>query len=275
MADIARPVGEEELQAWVDGRLTPERSEAVEAYLAAHPEQGVRLSQYAEQRRALRAVFTEQEPLIPARMRVARLTASTRRRQHGRLAQIAAATLLFVVGGFAGWILGELGGPSGRSVNSAARAIIADAVAAHRIFEVDVRHPVEVMAAQQPHLGEWLSNRLGRPLIVPDLTALGLQLMGGRLLPSEGGPAAQLMYANGRGERLTLYLRVGVTGETTLYRKDRDIGAFYWADEGFACAIVARPANREALLPVAESVYAQLLPNAPKGEFAQEVGTGR
>src|ERR1700686_1865356 len=26
MANIARPVGEEELQAWLDGRLTPERS---------------------------------------------------------------------------------------------------------------------------------------------------------------------------------------------------------------------------------------------------------
>jgi anti-sigma factor RsiW len=120
---------------------------------------------------------------------------------------------------------------------SAARTIIADAVAAHRIFEVDVRHPVEVPSAQQAHLGEWLSTRLGRPLIIPDLTALGLQLMGGRVLPSEGGPAAQLMYENDRRERLTLYLRVGITGETTLYREDGDIGAFYWADEGFACAI--------------------------------------
>ena len=78
------------------------------------------------------------------------------------------------------------------------------------------------------------------------------------------------MYDNGEGKRLTLYLRVGVTGETTLYREDQDIGTFYWADEGFGCAIVARPADRAALLRVAESVYGLLLPNAPKGEFSHE-----
>jgi anti-sigma factor RsiW len=80
MANIARPVGEEELQAWVDGRLTPERSEAVEAYLAAHPEERARLSQYAEQRRALRAAFTEQETPPPARLGVARRAAVARDR---------------------------------------------------------------------------------------------------------------------------------------------------------------------------------------------------
>jgi len=190
------------------------------------------------------------------------------------LAQIAAAILLFLLGGVAGWTVAEIGGLPVWGVTAAARTIIADAIAAHRTFAVELRHPVEVPSAQQAHLGEWLSNRLGRPLIVPDLTTLGLQLMGGRLLPSEGGPAAQLMYDNGRGERLTLYLRVGITGETTLYRQDQDIGAFYWADEGFACAIVTRPADRGTLLRVAESVYGQLLPNAPTGEFSRDAGTG-
>jgi anti-sigma factor RsiW len=274
MANIARPVGEEDLQAWVDGRLTPERSEAVEAYLTAHPEQRTRLSQYAGQRRALRVAFAEQETPIPARMRVARLTASARQRQHRRSAQVAAAILLFLLGGLAGWTVGEFGGPVGWSAASAARTIVADAIAAHRTFEVEVRHPVEVTAAQQAHLAEWLSNRLGRQVIVPDLTALGLQLMGGRLLPGEGGPAAQLMYDNGEGKRLSLYLRVGITGETTIYREDQDVGAFYWTDEGLACAIVARPADRGALLRVAESVYGQLLPNAPKDEFSHQAGTG-
>src|ERR1700682_3645790 len=109
MANIARPVGEEDLQAWVDGRLTPERSEAVEAYLAAHPGQRTRLSQYVEQRQALRAAFTEQGTLIPAHLQVARLTASVRGRRHRRLAQIGAAALLFFLGGLAGWTAGEFG----------------------------------------------------------------------------------------------------------------------------------------------------------------------
>jgi anti-sigma factor RsiW len=274
MAESARSVGEEELQAWVDGRLTPERSGAVDAYLAAHPEQRTRLSQYAEQRRALHAAFTEQETPIPARLDVVRLRASARRRALRRAAQIAAATLLFLSGGVAGWTVGELGGPLGWSGPAAARTIIADAVAAHRVFEIELDHPVEVPAAQQAHLGEWLSNRLGRRLVIPDLTPVGLQLLGGRLLPSEAGAAAQLMYQNAQGKRLTIYLRVGIGGDTTLYHEDRDIGVFYWTDEGLACAILARPADREALLRVAESVYTQLLPNAPKDEFSHQAGTG-
>lgn len=274
MANIARPVGEEELQAWVDGRLTPERSGAVDAFLAAHPEQRDRLSQYAEDRRALRAAFTEQGTPIPARLGVARLAASVRHRARRRTAQIAAAILLFLLGGAAGWSVGELGGPLGWSGPAAARTIIADAVAAHRVFEIEPDHPVEVPASQQAHLEEWLSNRLGRRLVIPDLTGFGFQLLGGRLLPSEAGAAAQLMYQNGQGKRLTVYLRVGITGDMTFYREDRDIGVFYWADEGFACAIVIRPADRGALLPVAGSVYAQLLPNAPTGEFGHEAGSG-
>ena len=275
MANIARPVGEEDLQAWVDGRLTSERGEAVEAYLTAHPEERVRLSEYAEHRQALRAGFAEPGTPIPARLRVARLAASVQRRRRRRLVRIAAAILLFSLGGLAGWTVAGFSGSLGWNAASTARMIIADAVAAHRTFEVEVRHPVEVTATPQADLAEWLSDRLGRPLIIPDLTALGFRLIGGRLLPSEGGPAAQLMYDNdnGPGKRLTVYLRVGVSGDTTVYREDQDVGALYWADEGFACVILARRADRSALLRVAESLYAQLLPNAPKGEFARETGT--
>ena len=49
----------------------------------------------------------------------------------------------------------------------------------------------------------------------PDLTGFGFRLMGGRLLPaSTNGVAAQLMYDDDHGTRLTLYLRNGETGET-------------------------------------------------------------
>ena len=78
---------------------------------------------------------------------------------------------------------------------------MADALAAHRTFAVEVRHPVEVDAAQEAHLVQWLSKRLGRPLVVPDLSATGYRLMGGRLLPAGSGAAAQLMYENGAGDR--------------------------------------------------------------------------
>ena len=59
MTDLPGPIGDDELMAYVDGRLSPDRAEAVGSYLAAHPEIRERLSQFAEQRQALRAAFGE------------------------------------------------------------------------------------------------------------------------------------------------------------------------------------------------------------------------
>src|SRR6202035_1272187 len=109
MTNIARPVGEEDLQGWVDGRLTPERQEAVRDYLTRHPEERGRLSQYGEQKRALRAAFRGPTEPIPARLQGAWLIASSRRRQRHHLIQFAAAILLLVVGGLAGWLGGAIG----------------------------------------------------------------------------------------------------------------------------------------------------------------------
>ena len=98
---------------------------------------------------------------------------------------------------------------------------------------------------------------------MPDLASVGFRLMGGRLLPAEDGPAAQFMYENGSGERLTLYLRAGVRGETAFrYHEEGGIGAFYWSDEGFGYAIAAK-ADRELLLRIAELVYKQTSPGSP------------
>jgi anti-sigma factor RsiW len=58
------------LHARIDGRLPPERMAAVDRYLAEHPEEQRRWSDYAAQRQALREAFVMPvcEP-IPERLR--------------------------------------------------------------------------------------------------------------------------------------------------------------------------------------------------------------
>ena len=274
MTRLGRPVEEDDLHARIDGQLPRERTEDVDAYLAAHPEEQARFSQYAQQRQALRAAFAAQTSgPIPNRLRVANLLAQERRRGRRRLAQIAAAVCLIVLGGIGGWAARDLTGPlSSLPPGAVARMITADAITAHRTFSVEVRHPVEVDAGQEAHLVQWLSKRLGRQLVVPDLAAAGFRLMGGRLLPAEDGPAAQFMYENGNGERLTLYLRTGVGGETAFrYHEDGGIGAFYWSDEGFGYAIAAK-ADRGLLLQIAEIVYHQTSPDGAKAKLPPASG---
>ncbi|WP_444848710.1 anti-sigma factor family protein, partial [Duganella caerulea] len=62
------PVTEAELQAWVDGRLAPERRGAVDAHLLLHPADAARLQAYRDHDAALRALYQPvlEQPLPPA-----------------------------------------------------------------------------------------------------------------------------------------------------------------------------------------------------------------
>ncbi len=255
-----RPIEEDDLQAWVDGRLTPEQAEAVGDYFTTYPEARQQWSQYAEQREALRVAFAgpAAEP-IPTRLRVARLLADRRRRRWRNLARAAAAVGLLIVGGAGGWTAHEMLPQLGPSASARlASTVFDDAIAAHRTFSVETRHPVEVGANEEAHLVQWLSKRLGHQLIAPNLGSLGFQLMGGRLLSADSGPAALFMYQDGKGTRLSCYYLPVAGGEESefQYQEQNGVGAFYWVDDGLAYAIAAN-VNRALLLKIAELIYQQ------------------
>ena len=75
------PIGEDELQAFVDERLDGPRRMAVEAHLARHPERRERIAAERRQRASLRAQLQGKaaEP-IPARLRIATIQAARRAR---------------------------------------------------------------------------------------------------------------------------------------------------------------------------------------------------
>lgn len=141
---------------------------------------------------------------------------------------------------------------------------MAEALAAHRTFVVEVAHPVEVGAENKGHLATWLTNRLGRPFVVPDLRVAGPSLVGGRLLPSPSEPAAQLKYEDETGQRLTLYLRRGSTVDPSFrFAQTATEQAFCWSDTEFAYALTG--ALPRARLPeIAHLLQAHFVdPGAP------------
>jgi anti-sigma factor RsiW len=103
---------------------------------------------------------------------------------------------------------------------------------AYAVYAPEKRHPVEVAATEEAHLIAWLSKRLNRPLSVPSLQEYGYSLVGGRLLPGEAGPAAQFMYENQAGGRLTLYV-TAISKDETAFRLFRDGNrrTFYWISD--------------------------------------------
>jgi len=254
-----RPIGEDDLQSFVDGRLPPARLEAVKAYLVDHPATAQQVEREIEQREALRARlnFKAQEP-IPSRLRIANLMAARHRSALFRPAAFAAALAWLVIGG----TLGAWGGiwwASRAWIQAEAVSVADNAIAAHRIYVSERLHPVEVSADQEAHLVQWLSRRVGKPLMAPNLNAQGYRLIGGRLLPDSGEAAAQFMYENADGSRLTLYARSGGNETQTSFRFEEHDGvsAFSWIDRGLSY-VVSSKTDRARLLSIAEAIYKQL-----------------
>ncbi len=252
MTDPDLPVTEDELHAYVDGELPADRRPAVEAWLAAHPDDMARVTAWRSLADAIRARYgaVATEP-VPARLSLHQIERAGR---SWRGMAAAAAVAAFLVGGLAGWFAHGAAAPAA----NAAAASTADAVDAYRLYVVEVRHPVEVPGSEEAHLVQWLSKRVGYQLRIPDLAPVGLKLVGGRLLPGPRGAAAFFMYESKTGERFTLYsTRAGGPDSALRYNVDGQVGALYWAD-GDVAYVVNGEATRERLNKVAETVYAQL-----------------
>ncbi|UCH73805.1 MAG: anti-sigma factor [Rhodospirillales bacterium] len=246
---------ESELHAWVDGQLTEERRAAVEAALAADDGLAARAAAYREQNDEIRALFgaTALEP-VPRHLQPQRIAARRNRRRW--LMPVAASVIWLAAGLAGGWIAHDRLGGGGATVE-AARHVASQALSAHRVYAVEVRHPVEVFADEEAHLVKWLSKRLGHDIRVPDLASQGFRLVGGRLLPTaDGEPAAQFMYENTGGQRVTVYVSLYHSGQETAFRYQavQDVGAFIWLEpeRGYA---VAGDIPREPLLAVSRIVY--------------------
>jgi anti-sigma factor RsiW len=260
MTDNNSPVTEDELHAYVDGELPADRREAVASWLAAHPAEAATVAAWRAQAEAIRVRYgaTIEEP-VPARLQLDRIMRQGRR---GRsfAAVAAAAVIAFVIGGGAGWLArGATAAPSSVST------ITADALEAHRLYVVEVRHPVEVPGSERPHLTAWLTKRLGYAQHIPNLEALGLKLVGGRLLPGPHGDAAALyMYESPSGERFTIYSSQAKAPETALrFKTGARFAAYYWVDDQHAY-VVSGPAERAKLERIAKTIYEQVDKSATK-----------
>ena len=253
------PISEADLQAYADGRLDESRRAAVEAWLAAHPEEAERVADYRRLSEALRAAYDAvlAEPM-PERLSRA---PSVRRRWRRSVAAAGLVLVGIAIGAAAGWQLHERR-PSATAADSGA-LMAQRAAVAHATYSPEVRHPVEVGADQEAHLVAWLSKRLGAPLRAPKLEEVGYSLVGGRLLPGESGPVAHFMYQCNQGTRITLYVRTeaGNNRETAFrYAKEGNVRVFYWIDRKLGYALSSADISKDDLFKVANAVYQQLNP---------------
>lgn len=221
-----------------------------------------------QQLRQLHAPVLDEAPpagLLAAGQALEEAVARKRRQAQAlRWSSMAAAVVLaFGAGWWASGLQGASGGLMARTRTPPLYGFVREAAVAYSLYVPEKRHPVEVGAAEEQHLVQWLSRRLDRPLKLPDLASQGYALVGGRLLPGTGGARAQFMYQNAEGQRLTLYLgqleasTPEAKGAAFRFEAGPQLSTFYWVDDGFGYALSA-PLGRDRLLALAQTVHGQL-----------------
>jgi anti-sigma factor RsiW len=252
MTDRNIPVTEDELHAYVDGELPAERRGDVEAWLASHPDDAARVRSWRAMAEALHTRYDSVvDEAVPKRLEIERLVRQPRRWVYGTVAATLAA---FIVGGGVGWFA-----RGAATAPSAFQNLTLHAIEAHRLYVVEVRHPVEVPGSERHHLQQWLTKRCGWVVRAPELTGAGLKLVGGRLLPGSGGPASFMMYESASGERFTIYTAKSDAGATQMrYAAEGKESTLFWADDGVVYAVVSTGADRGRLTQIAQAVYDQL-----------------
>ena len=256
MSDPTRPIPEEDLHAWIDGQLAPERQAAVLRYLQEQPDVARRVDAWHDQREALRAAFAAvaAEP-VPPRLGLERLIQQRlgRRRLPWRAA--ASVVLAFGLGGVGGWFL-----RGGQPPPAAAITLLAQqAVANHVVYTADRRRPTELGAQQRDDLARWVSNRLNHQVAPPDLSADGYSYMGGRLAATPDGPAGLFMYDDPQGVRLTVFvLPLNAAATMPIQHVDfAHVDGCAWIDKSVGYTVVGNLPPPE-LRRIAELVRRQL-----------------
>lgn len=245
-------MSEAELHAYVDGRIDAEPAAKVADYLDEHPEEKARVGAYGRLNELLQQGYSARlAEKVPERLSRIPTGVFWPRR-------VAAAAAWLAIGTVLGWSLGATRTASLEMGDG----LVQSASRAHQVYAVEVRHPVEVGADEEGHLSAWLSKRLGATLRPPHLGTVGYDLVGGRLLPGVDGPAAQFMYEDAGGHRLTLYVSKAdaSSGDTAFrYHDNGDLSVFYWVDGDFGYALSGQ-LPREQLLRAARISYQALSP---------------
>lgn len=245
------PIADADLHAYLDDQLTPERRAEVETYLRNHPD-AEKLQQYLHINEAIQNQFNPvlQEP-IPAALQV-----PVNHQVWWR--SIAAIITLLTIGGLIGWLLHDMHRPI--DTNLVYAELAQPAAFAHKVYTTDQSRPVELNAAREQELINWLSTRMRSSIKAPNLSTQGYELIGGRLLPSTNRMAAQFMYQDQDRQRLTLYIRRGAwKNKKTVfhYARTNDINTFYWIDGDFGYALSGNQ-DKTQLLQLTKTVQTAL-----------------
>ncbi|MHC8344949.1 anti-sigma factor family protein [Pseudomonas sp. RT6P73] len=233
---ISIPPSERDLHAYVDHQLNDADRRLVETYLASSPETAAQVRAWQQDAQQLRAAmsgalhYTANPDLDPALIRQ-RLKRQSRR----HLASAAVLLIAVSVGGLSGWQAREM-------TLVGAPPPMTDAMQAYRLIAQQGILPADYKVSDDGDMQGWLDRYFTHANRLPDLASSGYKPVSGRLLSTEQGPAAMVVYEDQGGHKISFYVRPPGPKNNLLprgSRSDGELQAEYWSGAGYNYAMVS------------------------------------
>ncbi|WP_456256524.1 anti-sigma factor family protein [Pseudomonas iridis] len=234
---ISMPPSERDLHAYVDHQLSDTDRRVLETWLASHPDEAAQVRGWQQDAQQLRAAMSGalQQPANPA-LDPAMIRLRRQRQSRRHLASAAMLLIAVSVGGFSGWQAREL------TLVRTSALPMTDALQAYRLIAQQGMLPADYKVDGAGDMQRWLDRYFTQVSRLPDLTAAGFEPVSGRLLSTDEGPAAMVMYEDASGHKVSFYVRPPGPKNTFLpkgSRSDGDLQADYWSGGGYNYAMVS------------------------------------
>ena len=232
---ISLPPSERDLHAYVDHQLLESDRRVLETYLAAHPEVAAQVHAWQQDAQLLRAALSgvlhqlANPGLDPMLIR-------QRIKHQSRRHFATAAVLLIAVS------LGGIGGWHAREATQPPLLPMADAMQAYRLFAQDGIMPADYRSSDSGTMQTWLDRYFNQAHRLPDLSQAGFKPVSARLLTTEQGAAAMVLYEDAQGRHISFYIRPPGPDNGFLPRGNRSadgLHAEYWSGAGYNYAMVS------------------------------------
>jgi anti-sigma factor RsiW len=232
---ISLPPSERDLHAYVDHQLLEADRRQLETWLAAHPDVAAQVHAWQQDAQHLRASLSGalQQPANPE-LDPALIRQRLKRQSRRQLATAAVLLLAVSIGGLGGW--------QARQATLPAVLPMADAMQAYRLFAQDGILPADYQVQGNGDIQAWLDRYFTQAYRLPDLSQAGFKAVSGRLLTTEQGAAAMVLYEDPQGRRISFYIRPPGPENKLLPRGSRSadgLRAEYWSGAGYIYAMVS------------------------------------
>ncbi|WP_339528407.1 anti-sigma factor [Pseudomonas mucidolens] len=233
---ISLPPSERDLHAYVDHQLPASDRRQLDLWLATHPEVAAQVHAWQKDAQQLRAALGDglQQPANPG-LDPALLRQRLKHQSRRHLATAAVLLLAVSIGGFGGW-------QARQATMASTQLPMADALQAYRLFAQNQFMPADYHVQDSGDMQTWLDRYFTRAHRLPDLSPAGFNPVSARLLSTDQGAAAMVLYENQQGRRISFYIRPPGPRNYLLPHGSRSadgLRAEYWSSPGYNYAMVS------------------------------------